>query len=58
MQDTFAAVITTIMNGTQARVDQAIESLSKEVEAQRCQVASLAHHIAMMLVNTGKKART
>ena len=52
VQDTFAAVIPTIMNGVQTRVDQATECLDSRVEAQKCQIASLARHMAAIAAST------
>ena len=46
VQATFAAVLPTIMNGVQARVDQATEGLDSRSEAQKCQIAILARHMA------------
>ena len=52
VQDTFAAVVPTIMDGVQTRVDQATEGLDSRVEAQKCQIASLARHMAAIAAST------
>ena len=47
VQDTFAAVLPTIMNGVQAHVDQAVQGLTDKLDSQKCQIATLARRVAL-----------